>query len=105
MLSEQTPQVERIWGINWKTLPIINKSSPTISGRFGIKYTDPTVNNILPISEQNALNDPKFYKGLNMLKYGSRYVPAKSVTMSNIDPIVNNIPPVAGLMWLAKEGQ
>lgn len=51
---------------------------------------------MLPITEQNALKDPTFSKGLNMLNYGSRYVAAKSVKNSNTDPIVNKIPPVAG---------
>jgi len=82
----------------------MNKSSPIMTGKFGMKYTDPTVYDMLPITEQNALKDPAFSKGLNMLNYGSRYVAAKSVNSSNTDPIVNKIPPVAGLMLL-KEGQ
>ena len=56
--------------MNWKILPIINKSSPTITGKLGIKYTDPMVYEIFPIKEQSALKDPTFYKGLNILKYG-----------------------------------
>lgn len=59
---------------------------------------------MLPIKEQKARKHPTLFKGLNKLKYGSRYVPAKSVNKRSTEPIVNKIPPVAGLMLL-KEGQ
>lgn len=47
-----------------------NKSYPTITGKPGKKYTDPTVNAMFPINEHRVLNAPIFFNGLNILKSG-----------------------------------
>lgn len=102
--SEVIPQTHRIWGINWKILPIKNKSYPTITGRFGIKYTDPIVNVKFPIKRQSARNAPIFLKGLNILNSGYMKEVAKSFKTSKTDPIVKRSPPAAGLTFV-NDGQ
>ncbi len=48
----------------------MNRSSPTKTGKFGRKQTEPTVKARLPIRVQNERNAPIFCKGLSRLNSG-----------------------------------
>ena len=80
-------------------------SSPTIAGILGKKQTDPIINEMFPSITKKHRREPRFFKGLNGLKFGYIKIPRRSEITKKHDPMMNNIPPNAGLNSSAIEGQ
>lgn len=76
----------------------MNMSSPTMAFWDGKKYTEPTMNEILPIAINKARREPILSNGLSGLNYGSRQTAIMSHAKKKAEPMIKSMPPTLGSM-------